>query len=1258
MRARPAERAAATDAPATGGAVPPHTRRLALRIALMSLVGAAVLAAVAMFAYALAASRVPQHRAALESLLREETGLDVRFDDLIARWGWYGPEAVFRRVTLAEPGESHALLSATRLVVGVDLWRMLRSGQLQIGRITLIEPDIDLTRPPPPRAAHGAAAAAPPAPARLLARWRGVRIDVEGGTLRAPLPGAPLTVGIRSVQLRRTASDWSAEALLLLPPTLGAVAEVSLHGQAAAPEDLSGTLSVTGERLELAGWAALLRTMPGAELLPRAGSGTVTARLLLAHGAITRADGSVHAARLRWAAAERTAGDFALERLHADWQLARSAAGWHLAAQPIELAGPDGPRTLLTLETSADGASVRGRLSQAPVSVLAGLARSLDSGMVLAAPLLGGTVREASFEWSGARPAGERLHTRAQIDDLSLAPSGSAVRLAGIAATLSGEGHGLTAVLRADNARLTLADDAGFALAPVNIAVRLELEESAHGFALHARDLEVRAADAQLKASATLTGEGEGRRPRLTAHATLTDAPVEMLRRLLSPETLAALGGAGQLTAGRIEHAELTANGFPDEPLPWSGPRRAFSGSLVLRAAHLAGSAERPDLSDLDARLDWGGTRVRMRLTDGRSGSLKVLRARGEWDARDASLVQLSGRLTGRAEEALGWLRDHPQSGSFAPLADGIELDGTAALDFSVQRDAAASRREHAPRFTTRVAAALDGAQLRAVTGLPAIEALRGTLAFVDGRLQRSTVTGSWLGGPLALTLSERAGLHGATALAVSGRGLIDAHQALIASGAGSAAGLLQGNAEWSADLRLLPAAPGQPASLHVRADSGLVGIGSRLPEPFAKAAGAALAVHAELVGTQDAGVLHVSLGDRLRARVALERRGELWQIERGALSFGAGAPAMPQVPVVRIEGSLGRLDLAAYAGLWRSLAHNPAWPALRVELNAAELLAAGRSFANVHLTAESTAATDVLRLESADFAGVARLPVAADAAHPASVRLERLDIPELSAAPAAALLLGTLAPNAQLAIDDLRWQGRSLGALSASVESSADTLQMGDLRISGAGDELRGTLSCQARCRATFSLESREAGATLGRLGLPAELAAARTRASGTLEWPAGAPPAWASVAGLLHMELDDGLARRSRAASSQDTFGLLAVPGLVAGLGLAELHFKRLTGDFTLGDGEAYTSDLHLDGDTEILMRGRIGLVAHDYDAQLWVLKGEERLPAAVRGLVPAPRVAALWLSLRDFFTGAAHGRPALRLHGTWNDPMVTEP
>src|SRR3569833_3445283 len=83
-----------------------------LRVALLGTLGVGAVFALVFFAYELALSRVPQHRAALERLVRSQTGLDVRFTVLGLRWGLYGPEAFFRHVELDEPGSSEALLRA------------------------------------------------------------------------------------------------------------------------------------------------------------------------------------------------------------------------------------------------------------------------------------------------------------------------------------------------------------------------------------------------------------------------------------------------------------------------------------------------------------------------------------------------------------------------------------------------------------------------------------------------------------------------------------------------------------------------------------------------------------------------------------------------------------------------------------------------------------------------------------------------------------------------------------------------------------------------------------------------------------------------------------------------------------------------------------------------------------------------------------------------------------------------------------------
>lgn len=243
--------------------------------------------------------------------------------------------------------------------------------------------------------------------------------------------------------------------------------------------------------------------------------------------------------------------------------------------------------------------------------------------------------------------------------------------------------------------------------------------------------------------------------------------------------------------------------------------------------------------------------------------------------------------------------------------------------------------------------------------------------------------------------------------------------------------------------------------------------------------------------------------------------------------------------------------------------------------------------------------------------------------------------------------------------------------------------------RLTNGVHDARGGLHCQTAmpaCRLTFTIESTDAAATLEDFGFEPDLTASSASLNGELEWhPSTGEPFLAGAHGTLSMRLADGTLRKAAVANADvirpavpadadaarlQPFALLAVPALVsaldapgaAGASLTKeqqpLHFDQLAADFDLEGGQASTSDLHFDGDAEILMRGRIGLVSRDYDQQVWLLRGEERLPAAVRRFGATPRVAAAWLSLRDLFSSGSaqdRSRAVLRLQGSWDDPMV---
>jgi len=1277
--ATPARAAALPAGGAAGTArrgVPAH-----LRTALFILSGALFVAALLLVAYELAAARVPQHRAALEELIRHQTGLEVRFRSLAVRWGWYGPEAVFQDVELGEPGQRIVWLRAPRLSVGLDAWRMARSGRLEAGRIALESPDIDLagaTRSATPVAVHTPADVRG-AGARILTRWRGGEINISGGTLRTLLPGdtEPVTFGIRHAELHHRGEDWSAEAQVALPATLGAALTmaVEMRSDPGLQEIASAALRLEGQRLELARWGALAG-VADARYLPRSGIGDLELHAAFAHGRLRTATGRVAAEALEWRE-EAADAALALETLRGRWQLTRRAGDWHLSLAALEIgvpeATPAAPPTAVavpaaqpavpvrasgTIDVAIDGTRVHGELQHAPLSALATLARwhaRLPDGV----SLVGGEAREFAFDWNAQRPPGTRLAVSAALQGLSL--GGSEYLLSGLSGRMSGAEDSMTIALRSSDAQLTARHGQSLDGLEINADLNAAITRAGK-WQLDARDVRIHRAGLTLDASAALNAARDGSPPTIDAHVLLKDSDIALLAGLSGPGTLDPLGAvAAAFTAGRVERAELNWRG-PLGGFAGSVPGTRFTGSLTVRDANLRASDVWPDSSGIAAAMEWHGTRFHAAITHARAGAFVLTDAVADWDARAGHAGRFAGRLAGDAQEAMAWLRSHPEAAAWAPGLDSIDVRGATLIDLEVEQPPDSGAPPALPQPRVRVAALLDGAELRPVAGLPPLGALRGTLGFAGGHLQRSTLTGQWLGGPANLTLAERRE-HGVRVLAISGHGVMDARQVAQAAGASADDSALSGSADWSALLTVVPAAGTPRWQLH--ADSSLTGVVSRLPEPFAKASGAQLPLHLDLQATGSAGELRVGLGERLTGLAALVRSGETWRIERGALRLAGMTPPLPVEPVMLLDGRVARLDLPACLALWRQATRDAALPVLRAHVTVAQLLAGARYFPEVSVTAEAEGGGGLLQLQSAGLSGSVHWGAAIDAGHPALVHFARFNITQSTDAALAAELAAVLTPAVRLAVDELEWQGRRIGRFGAVLAVRGSALEASELNLAGAGAETHARAHCaESVCSVSFGLESTDPAQALAAFGFTPEVSASHARFEGQLSWSPEAAAPLATLGGRLHMRLEDG-AVGSPGDTGGVPFALLSVPALLAGLSpdSAELRspglrFSELSGDYQVRDGEAVTPGLHFDGDAEILVRGRVGLSSGDYDQQAWILRGEDRLPAAVRRLGPSPRVAALWLSLRELFgaEAAATARAALTLRGPWSNPIVT--
>jgi uncharacterized protein YhdP len=1246
-----------------------------LRVTLVTLVALATVAGIAAFSYQLALARVPQHRATLERLVRARTGLDVRFNELGVRWGWYGPEAVFRRVELGEPGEAAVLLRASELVVGFDAWRTMQTGQLEAGRITFVAPDIDLTRPSRKTQRSSFNARTDSGRAELLSRWPRGRVDIESGILRLPAPNSgndSLAVQIKHASLRRVDEVWSATAQVFLPERLGRTARVSLRltGNAEDTSSLEGTMGLEGRRLAFNGWRDLLQDRWRiAQFIPSSGGGDVAIQLAVKQGKVLSGQGEVHADDLSFRRpalevaspaesldtadalpSQRAGRVLRLGYLRGNWQLVRRPRDWRLTVEELAVGprGRDMPRTTLTLDTNEE--RVQAKMSRVPVDLLASATQWFAPDLDLSHAQLKGTARDITFGWTKRNELGHRLRVVAKLDDLAI---GS---LAGMKARLTGDESSLVADFDRSEAQLESSPE----VENLSLEGRLQLTHTDSGWRLSTDQFTAEHEKGKLR----FNGIWHMAPASLDMQATLDEVDVPLLKNLLGEQIGTVLGAtASRVERGRIEHADLEFAGDLSEA-PLQSARR-FRGSLTLRDGALAGDDTWPAVKGFDAQLDWNGRDMKARVDRGTGGPFEIGSLTAEWsvDGRQPSRIAAQGR--GRLESVIEWLHANPHLQQYAPNASNLSASGAAVFNFTASIPGVHQARKTTPRV--RVSASLDGAIVQLVPQFPRVEAVRGTLAFDSGRLQRSTLTASWLGGPATLRFAERQE-NGTSGLMVHAQGTLDAEQLLAASHFAPAT-RVSGRAPWKAEFSFMPEANAWRA----RVDSTLIGMTSELPAPLQKQADEPSPLHVDLEGNDQQAEARIALGDNIRSVFELNAGTQgNWQLARGVLQFGGEPAELTQLDGVSLQGHIDRFDLPAWLAASKQLAPNA--ETLHADLSVGEMLVAGRSYSNVAIDARHDAGGLTLELDSEALAGSVQWP----SGEPAEARFARLNIPEGSGPPEAGVMLAALGSTMSFEADEFAWHGRPLGSLTAKLHATEGGVAVESIRLNSPSHVATGTLTCRfvsAPCRMEFELESHDAAATLREFGFRDELTAANATLRGELQWPLLAQRPWfEAVEGQVSLALADGTTRSADETAGR-SFPLFAVPVLLrqsavqsaqqgvasmaaAAVGSApQLKFSALEADFEVSNGSARTANLHFDGDAEILMRGRTGFIDRDYDYTAWVLKGEDRLPAAVRRFGASPRVAAAWMALRDLISGpnTARSRALVHLGGTWDAPTI---
>lgn len=907
------------------------------------------------------------------------TGMRLRFSDLSARLGWFGPELVFSEMHVLRK-DGAELLAARAGRVGVDWFRMLATLR-PAARVTLdgAALGVEITdagvrfvgQPDAPRASTATRFSLDTLPTGRV-QVTNAQVTLTDLRTGAAARGRPLRFDDVDIDLTRGASSLEVGIGVDLPKALGRRIDIeaTLDGALSAPEALDWQGKLRIQELRLAGWRNLL---PAADTLRLPLGGDLDLRLEASGTGAVPADADVSLELVGLvvpANPPATPEAFIAQnppvlpdlcgpgtpeppifvnvpRSVAAYRTALAAAGIAATPSPVRYSrlaarvtlagrGPDTQVRVRDLDVLAGNLRWQGgeldlrwtRDAQGLVSA------SLRSPQLRPAPLvpLAGLLPSAAARevLAGLSPRGtlsavdltlqrgERwgLTGTARLEDVGVGPVRRAPGFLGVSGTLTARGTQGELTLRGPQFRFLFPQ---FLLQPEPanlLGGRLRWSLGADGLRLLADDVRVTRPDGRGEARARIWVPADGRSPVLSLKADVHEVDIRSTPRFLS---------ATRINEKSIEWLDqaFVAGRVSDGTIEYAGQTRCFpfrTGGGEFRVRALANDATlhfAPGWDDL--------THATAEVEIVNSGLTAVL-LRGQLGGLDVT----AGRgtiadfraselaVSGEATGDLGKALSLVQRSPVGPPLGGLfnGLRGQGQAKYSTTLWL--PLRDLTQRRID-VRTVLDNATVRLEGVAEPATGLRGELRVLDRVIETRGIAGSWLGGPLTFSASATLGRDGqpvANLLAAAGRAQGDRVTTTLRLPEGT----LQGAFNWRFAGRLpVDDAPSRSARATYRVDTTLVGAAIGLPAPLGKPAGESRATRAELT-YDDANPARPRLVTRLqvgRDSAVLEWiQDGGWQFRRGTARLGGSGAELKDASRLWVEGRTTEVDVSGWLRL------------------------------------------------------------------------------------------------------------------------------------------------------------------------------------------------------------------------------------------------------------------------------------------------------------------------------------------------------
>ena len=459
---------------------------------------------------------------------------------------------------------------------------------------------------------------------------------------------------------------------------------------------------------------------------------------------------------------------------------------------------------------------------------------------------------------------------------------------------------------------------------------------------------------------------------------------------------------------------------------------------------------------------------------------------------------------------------------------------------------------------------------------------------------------------------------------------------------------------------------------VQVEISSDLNGVELKLPKPFRKQAAEKLPLHASVVLTNNRHAIYrVRLGGDLDA-VVDSNLDHLDRI-RGEIRFGAGHSVLPNSDGLYLVGQLEEFSF----DIWKSLidqieidyqqkagtAKNDSPLIKSVALQVGNVVFLGQKVKNLSIKADRREKSTEVSMDSKAIKG--HLIVPRDLKH--DVLRLNLDYWHLNSAASGSS--GDMDPRDLPAIEaniaNVTYDKRNFGKVILSASKTVEGLRLEKLSVADASTDIEGfgkwiILAGHQMSEFQFNLKSSDIGATMRNLGYIDSIEGGSGSVAVNVSWPGSLPNVnLEKVTGKVGFQLANGRLLEYDPLGGASVLGLFSIQTLPKRLLLdfsdlykKGLEFEKISGNFELNDGDAYTSDFLMEGSVvSASLAGRIGLVNQDYDQLIKVHVHVADFISFVGLLVSSPWSIILPQLLKDEFKTTLK----YSLTGNWGDPKL---